>query len=44
MVARLPDSEPRISSRNFRLRAYQLADDPESAVTIALCGNLFDSS
>ncbi len=39
IVARLPDSEPRMSPRNCRFRAYQLADEPESAVTIASSGS-----
>ena len=33
-----------MSPRNFSCRAYQLADDPESAVTIALSGSRGDSS
>ena len=44
MVARLPDSDPRMSPRNRNWRAYQLADEPESAVTIALSGSRGDSS
>src|SRR5579875_3344807 len=44
MVARLPDSEPRMLPRNLNWRAYQLADDPESAVMIALSGSLGDRS
>ena len=44
MVASVPDSEPRSRPRNRRWRAYQLAAEPESAVTIALSGNRCDSS
>src|SRR3954453_6141720 len=44
MVARLPDSDPRIRPLKRSIRAYQLADEPESAVTIASSGNLGDSS
>ena len=44
MVARLPDSEPRTSPRNFSWRAYQFADEPESAATMASTGSRVDSS
>ena len=44
MVARVPDSEPRTSPRNFSCRAYQFADEPESAATMALAGSRVDSS
>ncbi len=44
MVARVPDSEPRMSPWNFRCRAYQFAALPESAATIALSGSREDSS
>src|SRR5438034_232353 len=44
IVARVPDSEPRTSPRNFSCRAYQLADEPESAATMALAGSRVDSS
>src|SRR4029078_9839260 len=42
--ARVPEREPRAPSVNRRRLAYQLVDDPESAVTMALCGNRWDSS
>src|SRR5271166_6748663 len=42
MVARFPDSEPRTPPRNRNCRAYQLADDPESAVTMASAGSRAD--
>src|SRR3954470_2417105 len=38
LVARVPASDPRPPARNFRSRAYQLAAEPESEVTIALSG------
>ena len=38
MVARFPDSEPRMSPRKRSCRAYQLAEEPESAVTMAFIG------
>ena len=38
MVARFPESEPRIVPLNFSCRAYQLAEDPESAATMASAG------
>src|ERR1700747_2010841 len=44
MVASVPDSEPRMSPRNFSWRAYQFADEPESAATMALAGSRVDSS
>ena len=44
MVASVPDSEPRTSPRNFSWRAYQFADEPESAATMALAGSRVDSS
>ncbi len=44
IVASVPDSEPRTSPRNFRWRAYQLADEPESAAMMALSGNRSESS
>ena len=44
MVASVPDSDPRMPSRNRMQRAYQLVDEPESAVTIALSGRRSDSS
>src|SRR3954462_11527127 len=44
MVARGPDSDARMAPRMRRLRAYQLVEDPESAVTMALSGIRFDSS
>ena len=44
MVARLPDSEPRMSPRNFSCRAYQFAEEPESAVMMASMGSRPDSS
>ena len=37
-MANVPDTEPRTPSVNRRHLAYQLVDDPESAVTMALCG------
>ena len=43
-MANVPDTEPRTPSVNRRHLAYQLVDDPESAVTMALCGNRWDSS
>src|ERR1700743_3226875 len=39
IVARLPDSEPRMPPRKRRLRAYQFAAARESAVTMALSGS-----
>src|SRR5690606_40502388 len=44
MVARVPESEPRMSPRNLMSRAYQLAADPESQVTIAFSGMRDESS
>src|ERR1700754_4567131 len=44
MVARPPDSDPRTSPRMRRCRAYQLATEPESAVTIASSGSRSESS
>ena len=44
MVARFPDSEPRMSPRKRSCRAYQLAEEPESAVTMAFIGSRPDSS
>src|ERR1700712_1237465 len=44
MVANVPDSEPLVSPRNRTQRAYQLVDDPESAVTIARSGSRSDHS
>src|ERR1700722_7832972 len=35
IVARLPDREPRMSPWNLSWRAYQFAEEPESAVTMA---------
>ncbi len=43
-MARVPDSDPRMVPRNLRLRAYQLVEEPESAVTIASSGMRWDSS
>ena len=44
IVARFPDSEPRTSPRNFSCRAYQFAEEPESAAMIASSGSRTDSS
>src|SRR6201994_435773 len=44
MVASVPDSDPRMSPRNFSWRAYQFADEPESAATMASSGSRVDSS
>src|SRR3954469_20626673 len=44
MVAKVPDNEPRTPSRKLRQRAYQLVDEPESAVTIASDGSRSESS
>ena len=43
-MANVPDTEPRTPSVNRRHLAYQLVDDAESAVTIVLLGNRWDSS
>ena len=39
MVARFPDSDPRIRPRKRSCRAYQLAAEPESAVMMASSGS-----
>ncbi len=39
MVARVPDSEPRIVPRMRRWRAYQFAAEPESAARITSSGS-----
>src|SRR4051812_14553393 len=44
MVASDPESEPIMPRRNLRSRAYQLADDPESAETMQRSGNRGDNS
>src|SRR3569833_1794044 len=44
IVVSVFDSEPRMSPRMRRLRADQLVEDPESAVTMAFSGIRFDSS
>src|SRR6185503_646086 len=44
MVASVPESDAFMPSRIFKLRANQLADDPESAVRIQLSGSFGDSS
>src|SRR6186997_1923719 len=44
MVARLPESEPRIDPRMRTWRAYQLAEDPLSEVTIASAGAIRENS
>ena len=44
MVAKVPDSDPRMSPWNFRCRAYQFAALPESLTTIAFPGSRWDSS
>src|ERR1700748_3966502 len=44
MVAKVPESVAFIPSRIFRLRANQLAEEPESAVMIQLSGNFGDNS
>src|SRR5690242_20674353 len=44
MVASVPETDPRIPARNRTHRAYQLVDDPESAVTIAPSGRRSESS
>src|SRR3954451_21588952 len=44
MVASVPDNDPRMLPRIRRVRAYQLAAEPESAVTMALSGMREDSS
>jgi hypothetical protein len=43
-VASVPDSEPRTPAGNFRCRAYQFAEDPEQAETIAFDGRRCESS
>src|SRR5215217_2520226 len=44
MVASVPDTDPRIPARNRTHLAYQLVDEPESAVTIASSGSCSESS
>src|SRR6201993_3138982 len=44
IVARFPDSDPIMPSRNLRSRAYQLAVDPESAAMMQRSGSFGDSS
>lgn len=39
IVASVPDSDERMPGRMVRCRAYQLAVEPESEVTIALSGS-----
>src|SRR2546429_6162871 len=44
IVARFPDSDPIMPSRNLRSRAYQLAVDPESAARMQRSGSRDDNS
>src|SRR5680860_270121 len=44
IVASVPDSDPRMFPVNLSCRAYQLAAEPESALTMASSGSRVDSS